>query len=826
MGLTLRFFLRDLRAGELTALFLALLVAVASITSVGFFADRVRQALILNANQLLGADLLVSADHPLPAVYAEVARARGLTTAQSLSFISMARTPSGAQLTAVKAVGPGYPLRGSLRIASDAAVTVVRHGPPRGSVWVDPRFASLTAVARGDRLELGEATFTVTASLEHAPDLGMSLLNLAPWVMMHLDDVAATGLVQPGSRIRYQLYVAGDAAVLRAYRAWIEPRLARGQQLQGLEDARPEVREGLDRAQTFLGLTALLAVILAAVSISLATRRYVERHYDGYAVMRCLGAGQGRLVRLFGGQFLVLGAVAGVLGSLSGYAAQALIGRLLNDLIGTPLPQPSALPALQGLTTGYVLLLGFALPPLMQLKRVPALHVLRREAGRPRVRPLLAYAAGLITLTALVIWQTGNVKLAAYTLAGFAAAAALFALSSLASLHLAALAGRRSSFAWRYGLANLRRRASSNTVQIVALSLGITAILLLAFTRSDLIAAWRAKTPPDAPNRFIINIQPEQREALVDFFSANGLPTPVLYPMVRGRLMAINDRPVRPEDYAEERTRNLVEREFNLSYMRTLPDHNRIIQGQWFSAADRARGALSIEAGIARTLGVKLGDRLTWSVGGQTFTAPVTSVRSLDWDSMQVNFFVITTPELLDGYPVSYITSFHIEPAQAASMHALVRAFPNLTVIDTSAILQQALDLMDRMIAAVQSVFLFALGAGVLVLHTALMSSQGERLREAALMRTLGASRTQVVAAQRTEYLAIGSLAGVLAAGAAAAIGWILAAQVFEFTRYAPDPWLFVTGPALGLLCVAVNLWLSTRAALKAPPMAVLREET
>ncbi len=826
MGLGLRFLLRDLRAGELTVLFLAVSVAVTSITSVGFFADRVRQALVRNAHELLGADLLVSADHPLPAEYLQAARARGLATAQSLSFVSMARTPDGVQLAAIKAVGPGYPLRGNLRIAHDATVTVVRHGPPRGSVWVDPRFANLTAVASGDRLELGDATFTIAARLEHEPDQGMSFLNLAPRVMMHLDDVAATGLIQPGSRIRYQLYVAGDAGAVAAYRAWIEPRLQRGERIQGLEDARPEVREGLDRAQTFLGLTALLAVILAAVSISLASRRYVERHYDGYAVMRCLGAVQGRLVRLFAGQFLLLGAVAGLLGCLLGYAAQALIGRLLDDLIGTPLPQPGARTVLQGLAIGYVLLLGFALPPLVQLKRVPALHVLRREAGRPRASPLVAYAAGLVTLAVLVVWQTNDTRLAAYTLAGFAVAAAVFALMALASVHLAALAGRRSSFAWRYGLGSLRRRSRANAVQLVALALGLTAILLLAFTRGDLIAAWRAKTPPDAPNRFIINIQPEQREALLDFFRSHGLPQPVLYPMVRGRLIAINDRPVRPEDYPDERTRNLVEREFNLSYMHTLPSHNRIIQGQWFSDDDRARGALSIEAGIAKTLGVKLGDRLTWSVAGQIVTAPVTSVRALDWDSMQVNFFVIAPPELLAGFPASYITSFRIEPAQAAGLNALVRAFPNLSVIDTAAILQQALDLMDRMIAAVQFVFLFALGAGVLVLYTALIASQGERQREAALLIALGASRTQVVAAQRTEYLVIGLVAGLLAAGAAAMIGWVLAAQVFEFAHYTPNPWLLLAGPALGLACVAINLWLSTRVALHTPPTAVLREET
>jgi putative ABC transport system permease protein len=825
MRLALRFFLRDWRAGELTALALALLVAVASLTSVGFFADRVRQALSLNAHQLLGGDLLISADQPLPPAYRDEAIARGLRTAEAMAFVSMVSSPSGAQLSAIKAVGPGYPLRGRLRIATAAAEVEVAQGPSRGSVWVDPRFVSLAGTRLGERLDLGEARLPVAAILTHEPDRGMSFLNLAPRVMMHLEDVPATGLVQPGSRIRYELFVAGEAGAVRAYRAWIEDRLGRGQQVQGLEDARPEVREALDRAQTFLGLTALLAVILAAVSVHLATRRYVERHYDGYAVMRCLGAGQARLASLFGGQFLLLGAVAGGLGCLLGYAAQAGIGLMLGDLLGTDLPAPSALPALQGFVTGYVLLLGFALPPLLQLKAVPALRVLRREAGAPRARPLLVYAAGLAALAALLVWQTRDAKLAAHVLGGFGVAALLFALAGLGVLHLASRLGRQAAFAWRYGLVNLRRRSRANTVQIVSLALGLTAILLLAFTRGDLLQAWQARTPPDAPNRFILNIQPEQREDVLAFFRSRGLPPPELYPMVRGRLMAINDRPVRAEDYAEERTRALVEREFNLSYMTLPPRHNAVIGGRWFGPADLERGALSIEAGIAKTLNVKLGDRLTWSVAGETFSAPVTNVRQLDWDSMQVNFFVITTPALLEGLPTSFITSFHLDPGRAAVMTELVRAFPNLTVIDTTAILEQALDLMQRMVAAVQVVFLFALGAGVLVLYTALLSSQGERIREAALMRTLGASRSRVAAAQRTEYLAIGLLAGGLAAAAAASIGAVLASRVFQFEHYSPDPWIWVAGPALGLLCVLINAWLGVRAALNAPPLTVLRQE-
>ncbi len=824
MRLALRLLLRDWRAGELTVLTLALVVAVASITSVGFFADRVRQGLNLKAHELLGGDLLLDADRPLPAAFRLEAQARGLRVSESMTFVSMARTPDGAQLTTVKAVDGAYPLRGRLRIsvAPGSVGEEVSQGPPRGSVWVDPRFAGITGIATGGRLGLGDLELGVAAILTHEPDRGLSFLNLAPRILMHLKDVPATGLIQPGSRIRYQLLIAGEAGAVQAYRRWLEPRLTRGQTLQGLEDARPEVREGLTRARTFLGLAALLAVILAAVSVSLATRRYVERHYDAYAVMRCLGASQARLASLFGGQFLLLGAVAGGFGGILGYASQAVIALLLGDLLGTDLPAPSPLPALQGFVTGYVLLLGFALPPLLQLKTVPALRVLRRETGIPRLRPLMVYGLGFAALATLVVWQTGDGRLAAYALGGFLALLAVFAVAAYGALAVTALAAPRASFAWRYGLARLWRRGSANTVQIVSLALGLTALLLLIFTRGDLIAAWRARTPPDAPNRFVLNIQPEQRQAILDFFRQEGLPAPTLYPMVRGRLLAINDRPVRARDYAEERTRALVEREFNLSYMATPPAHNTVAEGPWFGPRDLVQGALSVEAGLARTLGIRVGDRLTWSVEGRTFTAPVTNLRRLDWDSMQVNFFVITTPGLLEEHAASFITSFHLEATRAGSMNRLVRTFPNLTVVDTTAILEQALDFLDRLITAVQLVFLFALGAGVLVLYTALAASQGERLREAALMRTLGASRAQVVAVQRAEYLAIGLLAGGLAAAGAAALGLVLASRVFDFAHYAPDPWLWLTGPALGLVCVAVNVWLATRAVLDTPPMRVM----
>lgn len=815
---------RDWRAGELRILAAALVIAVASVTSVAFFADRVRQALVHEAHQLLGGDVVLAADHPWAASMRVEMAARGLRVAEATTFISMARAGERAQLAGVKAVSDAYPLRGRLRAAPalNEPDAEAEAGPPRGTVWPDERLAAALELKRGDRLELGDATLTVGAILTLEPDRSTTFFNVAPRLMMHKDDVAATGLIQPGSRVWYSLLAAGDKAAARAFEAWVGPRLGRGESLQSLENARPEIRAGLERAQKFIGLTALLAVVLAAVAVSLATRRYTRRHLDGYAVMRCLGATQRQLVRLFTLEFAVLGVLAAAAGCLAGYAAQFVIAAFVSDLMLVALPQPTLVPAAQGFLTGLALLLGFALPPLLQLKNVPALRVLRRDVGTPGQSALVAYGAGAAAIGALLVWQAGDARLGLIVLGGFAAGIVLFGAVALAALHAGAGLSGIAGPSWRYGLASLRRRARSNTVQIVALSLGLAAILLLTFTRGDLLDTWRAKTPPDAPNRFIVNIQPDQRAPLERFFADNGVAAPTTYPMVRGRYLALNGAPVDVDAYAD-RERRLVEREFNLSFMAERPGHNRQTAGAWFGTADLERGALSVEEGIARSLGWKLGDTLTWEVAGQRFSAPITGFRKLDWDSMRVNFFVIATPKLLEGFPASYVTSFHLPDAQASFVNRLAQRFPTMTVIDTSAILRQVQAMADKVIRAVQFVFLFALGAGVLVLYAALVATQDERVQEAAVMRALGASRAQVLAAQRAEFAALGLLAGLLAAVGATAIGYLIATRGLQFD-YTVNPWVFLAGPLAGLACVGLNAWAGARAALSRPPILALRE--
>ena len=822
MKQALRMLARDWRAGELRVLAMALVIAVAAITSVAFFADRVGQALARDAHQLLGADLVLVSDHPWPRESAGLIDRAGLARAEGVNFISMA-SGKESTLSGVKAVTENYPLRGRLRIAKapGAPDAPAERGPAPGTVWLEERLVSALGAPVGSRIKLGRAQFDVAAVLTLEPERSTSFFNIAPRLMMNIADVQSTGLIQTGSRVWYYLYAAGSPAQVKALERAV--KLERGQRIDTLETGRPEVRGAVDRAQRFLGLTALLAAILAGVAVALGTRRFVERHLDGCAVMRCLGATQSQLLRLYALEFLSLGLAACALGCVLGYIAQEAIGMALAEVVRAELPPPRVLPAVQGFLVGLVLLLGFALPPLVQLKNVPAVRVLRRESGTPKGGTLAAYAAGLVSLGALLIWQAGDLKLGLYVVGGFAAALAVFFLIAWVSLKVVTsqrvISVVRTS-TLRYGLANLRRHARGNAVQIASLALGLTAVLLLTFTRNELVDAWRRSAPPDAPNRFLIGVQPEQLEPLQAFFAANKVDVPDLYPMVRGRLVAVNNAPVSEADYTEERAKRLVEREFNLSYMSDLPGHNHVVAGSWFGPNDRA---LSVEEGIANRLGWKLGDELTFQVGSERFTARITSLRKLRWDSMKVNFFVVTPPAILEGFPASFISAFRLEPEQQPVVTELAQRFPNITVIDAAAAVRQAQGIIDQLIDAVQFVFLFALVAGLLVLYSALVATEDERRREAAVMRVYGASRAQVTRTQRAEFLAMGAIAGVLATIGAAIIGQILARRVFELDL-PPSAGLLIAGPLAGLVLLSLNAWISARKVLRASPALTLRD--
>ncbi|HXM83035.1 MAG TPA: FtsX-like permease family protein [Burkholderiales bacterium] len=818
MRQSLRMLARDWRAGELRVLAAALVIAVASVSSVAFFADRVSQALVRDAHQLLGADLVLLSDHPWkPEVADEIAR-QGLEGAQAVNFISMAAHKDKSTLAGVKGVTENYPLRGKLRIAPD---TPVERGPARGTVWMEERLVSALGAPVGSRIRLGRAELEVAAVLTLEPERSANFFNIAPRLLMNLADVPATGLIQSGSRVWYYIYAAGASEKIHAFEKSVS--LERGQRIDNLESGRPEVRASIERARRFLALTSLLAAILAGVAIALGTRRFVERHLDGCAVMRCLGATQPRLVSLYGFEFLFLGIAACIAGTLLGFIAQHAIAAALAELLKADLPPPGVLPAVQGFLVGLVLLLGFALPPLLQLKNVPAVRVMRREAGAPKRSALAAYALGMAVLAALLVWQAGDLTLGGYVVGGFTAAVLVFFGVSWLALRLLtrpAFLRLLKNRTVRYGLSNLRRHARGNAVQVASLALGLTAVLLLTFTRHDLVEAWRRSAPPDAPNRFLLGVQPDQLAQVKQFLEKKGIRKADLYPMVRGRVVALNGKPVREADYTEERARRLIEREFNLSYMESLPSHNKLTAGRWL---DTDKNEISVEEGISRTLGWKLGDELTISVGGESFSARITSLRKLRWDSMKVNFFVIAPPRLLAPYPASFISAFRVEPGGEEAMNELAARFPNLTIVDVGAAVRQAQGVIDSLITAVELVFLFALLGGLLVLYSALIATEDERRREAAVMRVYGASRAQVTGAQRAEFLAMGAIAGLLATLGAAAIGQLLARRVFELDL-PPSLGLWIAGPLAGIALLSLNAWLSSRKVLRVSPAMTLRD--
>ena len=825
-------FTRDWRSGELRLLMLSLVVAVAATASVGFFIDRLRGGLERDAAQLLGADLVVVSDQPIAAALTDEASAAGLSRAQTVIFPSMASATTGVdgkdpatQLVAVKAASDGYPLRGDLRTATaPGSVDEPAHGlPEAGTVWVDAALLPALAAKVGDAISLGDRQFRIARLVTLEPDRGVSFVNLSPRVLMRLDDLDSTHLIQPGSRETHRLLVAGPADRVKAYRSAIANRLSRGQRVESLEAGRPDVRETLDRAERFLTLVALLTAMLAALAVALASRRFTARHLDATAVMRCLGISQRSLMLTHLSEFTIVGVVGSSIGALLGYATHFVFIVLLGSLIETGLPQPSAWPLLQGLLLGLVLLAGFALPPVMQLRHVAPIRVFRRDVGLPRGGTLVGYALGIVAFAALTLWSAGDAKVGAITLGGFAGATAIFAVAAWMVLRAlsAARHGVKLDASWRFALASMQRRPLDTIVQTVALSIGLMALLLLSVTRTDLVAAWRRTVPPDAPNRFVINVQPDQRADFAATLRTAGVTGFDLAPMVRGRLVAIDDKPLDVAKFQGDQAKRLVDREFNLSYTADLPAHNTVQSGSWFKPG--ADDEISIEEGIARTLKVKLGDRLRFDIAGVPAEGRVTSIRKLDWDSMRVNFFVIFPPAALATMAQSWISAFHLTDADAAVGGKLVQRFPNITVIDTGAIFSQIQAIVDRVVQAVEFLFVFTLAAGVLVLYAALLSSRDERTREAALLRALGASRKQLTRAQLAEFAGIGLLAGFLAAAGATMIGWVLATRAFDFPySFGVMAWLLgiVGGVALALL----GGWFGLRPVMNEPPLRTLRE--
>ena len=828
---------RDFRAGELRLLVVAVMLAVAALTAVGFFADRIQGGLALGSRELLGGDALVTSDQPAPRSFTEAATSRGLAVATSAQFPSMARAPDekggATRLAAVKAVGSGYPLRGALTLRrSDGRGTEkVAGGPPAGSVWVDASLLESLQLAVGDPLLLGDATFRIARVIALEPDRGAGFTAFAPRVLLAEADLPATGLIQPASRVSWRLAVAAPGAVrddarVQTYVDWVEAEVQaksiRGVRVESSSTGRPEMRQTLDRAAKFLNLVALLAALLAAVAVGIAARDFASRHLDACALLRVLGLSQARIAWQYVVEFTAVGVIASVAGLAVGFAMHHVFLLVLKDLILTEIPPPSVWPALFGVGVGFTLLFGFGLPPVLQLARVPPLRVMRRDVGALKPASLLVLGAGALGFAALLLAVSSDIKLGAITVGGFAVAVAAFA--ALAWVALAVL--RRSvpeARAPRWLVLATRQiaaRPAFAVLQVSALSVGLLALVLLALLRTDLIASWRQVTPKNAPDRFVINVQPPQAEAFRKTLDGAGVRGYDWFPMVRGRLVTVGTHAVSLADYPDERAKRLVDREFNLSWSGTLPAHNEVVAGRW---TPEDKEGLSVEEGLAQTLGLKLGDRLAFDLGGTSAGGTITSLRKVDWSSMRVNFFVLFPSAMIpESVPATYIAAFRA-PAVPGFDGALARDFPNITAIDVTASIAQVQRVLDQVVAAVEFLFAFTLAAGLVVLFAAVTATREARAKEFAVMRALGAGSKLLAQVQRAELLGVGALAGVLASGAAIAVSWSLARFVFEFP-WSPSPLVPVAGAAAGAVLALAAGWWGLREVLRRPVVQTLRQ--
>jgi putative ABC transport system permease protein len=816
---------RDWRGGELTILAIALIIAVTSITAVGFFTDRIERGLKMQSAELIAGDLVISSSRADVNDHITEARANDFMVTTVQQFRSVVFAGERFQLAEVKVVSEGYPLRGALRVSDNAfgqdeTTTAI---PAPGELWVEARLLQLLELNVGDTIKLGEVEFTLRKIIRYEPDRAGDLFSVAPRVMMNSVDLDATGLISTGALVSYRVLIAGDIDRIKDYGDTVKDRLQPGEQIIGIDEGRPELNTALKSARQFLGLAALISVLLAGVAVATVANRFSTRHLNTSAMMRCLGSSQKTIIRLFTLEMLWLSLLASTVGCILGALTQLVITELLDKLVLTQLPPPSLKAVILGYATGIVMLIGFALPPLLSLHRVPPLHVLRKDVPKRPVSAWTVYLAVVLCMSLLLYWQIADLQLVMFVLGGIMATLVTLAATAYLLILLLNRLRSRVGIAWRFGLANISRRPGSSVIQIVAFGLGIMVLLLLSTVRSDLLDGWQRSLPHDAPNYFVINVQTDQVEDINNYFTSIGVNNTRLYPMVRARLIEVNGSRVDSSNYQNERAKRFVTREFNLSWAADMQQDNDIVDGRWWQPTEHGLPLLSLEAGMAETLQLKVNDVVSFDINGSKIDLTISNLRSVDWDTFNVNFFTVLPPGVLEDMPANWVTSVYLDTEQRQRLGTLVRQFSNITLIDIDTIMQRVRGIIARVSLAVEFIFLFTLLAGLAVLYAAIQSNQDERRFESAVLRTLGASRKTLLLGLFAEFSLLGALSGVLAGLSATALASLLATYVFKFD-YSFDITVAVSGFFSGILIVVIAGILGTRRVLTTPPVETLRQ--
>ena len=820
----LRSFGRELRSGEVVILLSAMALAVAALTAVGFLTDRIGKAVARQANEVLAADLRLRSPDPIPAGWRDDAGQFGLDTAETQTFPSVIFAGDESSLATVKAVNETYPLRGRVRTADRlfGDEREVDSVPPRGQVWADAALMARLGVAVGDTVSVGESDLTIDAVLTYRPDQSIGFASLAPSIMVNLGDIPATGLINEGSRVSYALLVAGEQDSVDDFYDSVEESLPESVRVRNREDSSERAGNAADRAQRFLSLTAVISVLLSAVAIAMSARRFAQRRMDAVALMKALGASQKFIVTAASVQLVLLGLFGVALGSLLGFAVEAVVTGMLADLFASDLPEPGMAPVWLGTGAALILLIGFALPSIIQLRNTPPLRVLRRDAMPPPPSRLLVAGSSLIAVSLLLYRMIGDGLMLVIVLGGMlAVSAALYVMGR----GLVALMGRSRSgvgIAWRYGLANVSRRGRDSAVQVVAFGLGLTVLLLLTFVRTDLLDGWQRTLDEDAPNKFLINIQPQERGSIAAILQSGGIAAPEFVPLVRARMSTINGEDVKTREYPVDDGRWMANREANLTWSATLSDTNELVEGEWWAPDYDGPPLVSLEVDAALEMGVGLGDKLNYLIAGREVELTVSSLRHVNWDSFQPNFFMVLSPGAIEGLPATFVAAMKVEAERKDVLLNLVRQHPTVSVIDLDIILTQVKGIIDKASLAVQAVFVFTLAAGIAVLFAAVQSTIDERRFESAMLRALGVRRRTVLSGVLTEFAAIGFAAGLLAAAGASILAAVIAIQLFELD-YSFSAALWTAGLLGGTLLVCLSGFAAARGAINAPPVNVLR---
>ncbi len=822
-NLAIRMLWRDSRSGELTILILALMIAVTSSSAISLFADRLQRTMTLQAAEFLAADLVIASSAPISETWLAKAAELKLSKAQTLEFSSVLIENDELLLASVKAVSGGYPLRGHLKTSATDYLdeTTVHEGPEPGTAWVEKRILPALKLHLGDSLTVGEKKLTLSRIITYEPDKRGDFYSFSPRVMINAADLQATGILQPGSHVHYFFQFSGDNKALSVFKQWLKPQLNPSQRLMDIHEDRPELGSALRRAERYLGLSSIVVILIAGVAIAMATRRYTERHFNTSALLRCLGCRQREILWLYSCQFVVLGVLASAAGCLLGWFAQEGLFYLLRNLLPRQLASPGLLAVFFGFITGMAVLLGFALPPLLRLKRVSPLRVLRRELEPLPASAWLIYGLA-ISIMGVLIWRyTDDLQMTATIMGAGLIALLLLGVLVNALLGVARKGLPQMSLVWRFGLQGLLRNSRASVSQILAFSLTLVAMVLSFTVRNDLIDNWQKQLPEKAPNHFALNIFPDQQAQFEQDLQQQHITGSRFFPVVRGRLVAINDTPVQHIVSKDSQGEAATQRELSLTWSTELPEDNKIIAGNWWQSGQA--GLVSVEEKLAKNLKIKLGDRLTFTVGSEQLKATVASIRNLHWDTMKPNFYMIFSPGSLDAYPSTFITSFYLPENAKEILNDLVKKYPSTTILEVDLILRQFQTILAQLTEAINYLLYFALMAGFTVLAAAVYSTLDSRIQEGALMRTLGANRAFLRRTQIIEFTLLGLISGVLAIIISEVILYALYSQVMHMD-YTPSYHLWGILPLIGALCVGLAGCWGVRQVLNKPPLLVLRE--